>query len=127
MSDNKFHYVYSAPTVEERKEIDSIRKQYVEGEEVSKIDRLRSLHARVKRSATAVSLTVGIVGCLTFGLGLTMVLEWGKTLAGVLVAAVGCVPMGFAYPLYTRVLRRNKKKYGNEILRLSEELLAENK
>ncbi len=126
MSENKFRYVYRAPTVEERKEIDSIRKQYAEGEEVSKIDRLRSLHARVKRSATAVALTVGIVGCLTFGLGLATVLEWGKTAAGVLVAAVGCLPMGAAYPLYKRTLGRNKKKYGKEILRLSEELLAEN-
>ncbi len=127
MNENKFSYVYRAPTAEERKEIDSIRKQYAEGEEESKMNRLRSLHARVKRSATAISLTVGIIGCLTFGVGLTTVLEWGKTLTGVIVATVGCLPMGFAYPLYKRTLERNKKKYGGEILRLSEELLAESK
>ncbi len=120
---DKFHYVYSAPTAEERKEIDSIRKEYEEGAGESKLQRLRRLHARVKKSALILSLTVGIVGCLLFGLGLTMILEWGRTAWGVLTSVGGGVPMAVAYPLYKKQLGRGRKKYGGEILRLSEELL----
>ncbi len=123
MSENKFHYVYSAPTAEERKEIDSIKREYEQGRGESKMEGLRRLHARVKRLPTALALALGIGGCLLFGLGLTLVLEWGKTPAGVLVGVAGCLPMAAAYPLYKQLIKRNKQKYGGEILRLSEELL----
>ncbi len=123
MKENKFIYKYTAPTEAERKEIDSIRKQYAEDKEESKLDRLRSLHAKVKNGAKAISLTIGILGCLIFGLGLTMILEWSVLLWGVVVSAVGGAAMLIAYPVYTWVLQSNKKKYGEEIVRLSEELL----
>ncbi len=123
MNENKFHYVYSAPTAEERKEIDSIRRQYEEEKGASKLDRLRKLHARVKGGATAWSLCLGVVGCLIFGLGLAMILEWGLIVFGVLAAAIGGVPMGLAYPVYALLIKKNKEKYGGEILRLSKELL----
>ncbi len=125
MKENKFYYAYTAPTAEERREIDSIRRQYEEGEGESKLTTLRRLHARVKRSARIFALSLGIGGCLIFGLGLTMILEWGLPLYGVLVSLIGGVGMGLAYPVYQRLFKRNKKKYGGEILRLSEELLRE--
>lgn len=126
MENKEFNYNYVAPTDEERKEIDSIRKQYLPQEKVeNKLERLRRLDAMVRNSAVIVSLVLGVVGCLCFGLGLTFVLEWKRTLLGVILAAIGCVPMGLAYPVYAFVLKRNKKKYGAEILRLSEEILKE--
>ncbi len=123
MNENKFTYRYAAPTEAERKEIDSIRKQYVGDKEESKLDRLRSLHAKVKNGAKAIALAIGILGCLLFGLGLTMILEWSVILWGVVVAAFGAAAMSVAYPVYTWVLQSNKNKYGEEIVRLSEELL----
>ena len=40
----KFEYKYEAPTLEERKEIDSIRQQYLpKNKTVSKMERLREL------------------------------------------------------------------------------------
>ncbi len=125
MSDKKFQYIYKAPTAEERREIDSIRREYEEGEGASKMERLRRLHARVKNTANILGLSLGIFGFLVFGLGMTMILEWGLLFYGVLVGVVGCGIMGIAYPLYKWLLKRNKKKYGGEILRLSEELLNE--
>ncbi len=127
MSNNQFYYKYTAPTEEERKEIDSIRRQYQPREkaEESKLDKLRRLDALVKNSAITVSLVLGVVGCLVFGLGLTMILEWERIVAGIIVAVVGSFPMGLAYPVYALILDRNKKKYGAEILSLSEELLNE--
>lgn len=123
---NQFNYTYIAPTEEERKEIDSIRKQYLPKEQSeTKLERLRRLNSLVKNSALIWALTIGVLGCLVFGLGLTMVLEWSVIHWGVLVAVIGCVPMAISYPIYKLVLKKNKARYGEEILRLSEELLNE--
>lgn len=127
MKDNRFEFTYKAPTEEERKEIASIRKQYLpEEKEISKLDRLRKLNSKVNDTATAISLVVGILGCLIFGLGMTCVLEWGKIFIGAVLGVLGAVPMALSYFIYRYVLKKNKEKYGSEILRLSEEILNEN-
>ena len=126
MEKNQFNYTYKAPTEEERKEIDSIRRQYQSEEKgISKIDRLRKLDAYVKNSAVIASLIFGIVGCLIFGLGFAMVLEWNMVLLGVVSGVVGIALMIPAYPIYCSVYKKNKEKYRAEILQLSEELLNE--
>ena len=126
MENNQFNYTYTAPTEEERKEIAQIRRQYVAEEKTeSNMEKLRRLDAFVKNSATCIALILGVVGCLIFGLGMTMVLEWGMAVWGVLLGVVGAIPMAIAYPIYRFVLNRNKKKYGAEIIRLSEALLNE--
>lgn len=128
MENREFNYTYTAPTEEERKEIASIRKQYQAPDPArpeNKIERLKALNARVKNTALALSLSFGVVGILVFGLGLTMILEWSQFLYGVIVMAIGAIPTALAYPVYRVVLRRNKNKYGDEILRLCEEVLQE--
>lgn len=123
---NQFNFKYTAPSQEERKEIDSIRRQYAPQEQTeTKIERLRRLDALVKNTAAIWSLCFGILGCLLFGLGLTMILEWNVLLWGIVLMAVGSVPMAIAYPIYKRVLQKYKNRYGKEILKLSEELLNE--
>lgn len=126
MENKEFHYTYKAPTEAQRREIASIRKQYTAPEDTeSKLDRLRRLDARVKSLSTMIPLIVGIIGCLIFGLGLTMILQWALTVGGVIVSVLGVAVMLPAYPIYRYVLRYCKKKYGTEILQLSEELLGE--
>lgn len=126
-NDNKFKYSYSAPTELERREIESIKKNYEGGDsESSKLSRLRRLDAFVNNSAMAAGISIGVIGLLIFGLGMSLVLEWQIYLWGILLAALGAVPIAAAYPLYKFVLNRNKKKYGSEILSLSKELLGEN-
>ena len=125
---NQFNFKYSAPSQEERKEIDSIRRQYAPQEKTeTKLERLRRLDALVKNTAVIWSLVFGVIGCLIFGLGLTMVLEWNILLWGIVLMVIGSVPMAIAYPIYNKLLKKGKAKYGDEILRLSEELLNENK
>ena len=122
----QFNYKYTAPTEEERKEIASIRRQYAPQEQTeSKMERLRRLDALVKNTAIIWSLVLGVVGTLVFGAGLTMILEWGIWLWGVALMAVGSVPVAIAYPVYKWLLKKYKNRYGEEILRLSEELLNE--
>ncbi|MBE5737663.1 MAG: hypothetical protein E7348_04605 [Clostridiales bacterium] len=124
---NQFNFKYTALSQEERKEIDSIRRQYCPSEQKeSKLDRLRRLDARVKNSATIVSLVLGVLGLLTFGLGLTTILEWNNLPLGIIIMLVGSVPIALAYPVYLKILNKNKKRYGQEILSLSEELLNQN-
>ena len=124
---DQFNFKYTAPTEEERKEIDSIRRQYAPQEKTeSKIERLRRLDALVKNTAIIWSLVLGVVGTLILGLGLTMILEWNIWLWGIVLMAVGSIPIALAYPVYKRVLKKYKNRYGEEILRLSEELLNEN-
>ncbi len=123
---DKFTYDYSAPTKEEIKEIEDIRRRYGgQKKEKDKLFRLRELDNKVKNPPTVWSLILGIGGTLIFGLGLTMVLEWEIFLWGVIVAIIGCVPMALAVVVYNRLLEKNKKKYGEEILRLTDELLSE--
>ena len=123
---NQFHFKYVAPTEEERKEIDSIRRQYApQGQTETKMERLRRLDAIVKNTAVIWSLVLGVVGTLVFGLGLTMILEWNILIWGIVVMTVGSIPMAIAYPVYKLALNKGKAKYGDEILRLSEELLNE--
>ncbi|MCD8040126.1 MAG: hypothetical protein LUF82_01270 [Clostridia bacterium] len=128
MSEEKFNYSYSAPTENERKEIESIRRGYLPQEKTySKLERLRQLDKKVKTPATAVAAIFGVAGVLVFGFGLTMVLQWALYVWGSVVAALGAVLMVAAYPAFNLILKRNKAKYGQEIIELSEELLGDSK
>ena len=123
---NQFNFRYTAPSEEERKEIDSIRRQYSSQEQTeTKLERLRRLDSLVKNTALIWSLCLGVIGALIFGLGLTMILEWNVWLWGIVLMAIGSIPMAIAYPVYKSVLKKYKNRYGDEILRLSEELLNE--
>lgn len=124
MNKNDFEYKYVAPTSEERKEIESIRKSYIAPpQKDTKIEFLRKLDAKVKNIPTILALVLGICGIMIFGLGMAMVLEWKIIVWGVVVSAVGIVPMAFAYPAYLKSSKHLKEKYSDEIIKISDELL----
>ncbi len=125
--DNKgFEYTYVAPTEAERREIESIRKQYGgKSEKEIKLERIRRLDSFVQNFSMILSLVIGVMGALIFGLGMAMILVWDIMVFGIIVSIAGAVPMGSAYPVYLLTMKRNKEKYGEEILRLSDELLKE--
>lgn len=126
MSKNDFEYKYSAPTTNERREIESIRNSYLEHDKgTEKLQQLRKLDSKVKNTPTTISLVFGIVGLLVFGLGMTCVLEWGLIVAGVIIGALGVIPMVLAYPMYNKIYNKLKNKYGKTIIDLSNELLGE--
>ena len=124
----KFEYKYEAPTIEERKEIDSIRRAYLpENKQMSKIDSLRYLDSKVKTIPMIRGLTLGVIGTLLFRTGLTFFLEWTHLwYLGIPFALAGLVIVILTYPIYLKVLKKYKAKYGEEIIRISNELL-ENK
>ena len=61
-----FNYTYSA---KEQDEIRNIRKKYMPAEE-DKMEQLRRLDSEVYRKPMILSLTVGIIGTLTLGVGM---------------------------------------------------------
>lgn len=125
---NKFEFTYTAPTERERKEVESLRKEYLPAEEsTDKLMRLRKLDERVKTPPQILALSLGIVGTLIFGLGLTMILEWSMILWGTLLAAMGLIPLVLAYPAHKKLLKKLRDKHRAEILQLSEEILNEEK
>lgn len=124
----KFSYKYSAPTEEERREIEDIQKQYLpEKTADASIKKLRMLNAKVHRVPMIAALTAGIAGTLILGAGMAMSLEWNLLAWGVVVGLTGIAVLALAYPLHKFLLNRSKKKYGEEILKLSDELLNINK
>lgn len=71
MQDNReiFNYTYSAS---EQQEIKNIREKYAPPtEREDKMERLRKLDASVTKPGMIISLTVGIISVLIFGLGMS--------------------------------------------------------
>ncbi len=123
-----FRLDYSAPTDDERREIESIRGKYLpQKESATKMDRLRALDAKITSTARAAALSLGIAGTLIFGLGMCMALEWSVVVGGVVVSVLDAAVAACAHPLHTFLLRRGKEKYGDEIIKLSGELLGDDR
>ena len=126
MENHSFEYTYSA---QRQQEVEAIRKAYHPKEE-DKMEQLRRLHSIPTQKAQAASLSVGIIGALILGTGMSLCMtELGAALGrlaiiiGVAVGLVGIVLVAVAYPLYNRVLKTQREKIAFEILRLSDELL----
>ena len=121
-----FSFTYSA---QQQKEVEAIRKKYLPQEE-TKIEQLRRLHAIPTQKAQAVSIAVGIIGTLIMGTGMSLAMtDIGAALGslamiiGIAVGLVGMVLVALAYPIYNRVLKKQREKIAPEILLLSDELL----
>lgn len=119
----KFEYKYIAPSEKERQEIEHIQQQYLDLNKHSKIDTLRQLDKKVKNIPTCISIILGVIGILTFGSGLAMILEWKLIILGSIVSLIGCIPMTLSHFVYTKIHKKFKLKYRDEILKISNELL----
>lgn len=124
-----FHYSYSA---KEQDEIQMIRKKY-ESPKEDKMAQLRRLDESVTRKATIYSLVVGIVGALILGLGMSLIMTELYASIGIAHSAAmgigigigvpGLVLVGIAYPVYNRVVKKEREKIAPEILSLADELM----
>ena len=124
-NNQSFEYTYSA---QQRSEVEAIRKKYLPREE-DKMERLRLLHSSASKKAKAASISIGTVGALILGTGMSLVMtELGTLLGGmamivgILVGLIGIVLVALAYPVYNRVLKRERERIAPEILRLTDEL-----
>ena len=126
-----FNYTYSA---KEQEEIKAIRKKYAAPEQAEdKIAQLRRLDAAVTQKATSVSLVFGVIGALFLGMGMSLAMtDIGKIigllggmamLVGILIGIVGIVLVCMAYPIYNRIIKKEREKIAPEIIRLTDELM----
>ncbi len=105
-----------------------IRAQYTEPQS-TQLDKLREMDAQVKRPANTFAYTFGIVGSLVLGTGMSLAMKIigaGLSFAmplGIGVGLVGIAMVSGNYFLYKKLLDKRKKKYGEEILALSNEIL----
>lgn len=116
-----FHYTYSA---QEQEELRKIRQKYMPQEE-DKMAQLRRLDKSVTDKATAAALALGIVGALILGVGMCCVMVWQGIwfVPGIIIGAVGIAMAGAAYPVYGRVVKKQRERIAPEMLRLTDELM----
>ena len=128
-TESSFKYTYSA---KEQDEIKRIRQKYQSQEEDS-MTRLRKLDASATSKATVIALVLGIVGALILGMGMSLIMTdlavlLGMTgminiIVGIIAGVLGIILAALAYPVYSKVLKREREKIAPEILRLTDELM----
>ena len=122
----EFSFTYSAA---QQQEIENIRKKYLPKEE-DKMEQLRRLHRSASKKAMTWAIVLGTIGALILGTGMSLCMTelsgfLGGTamFIGIPVGLLGLVLLALAYPLYNRILKKERERIAPEILRLSEELL----
>ena len=120
-NNNAFTYKYSAM---QNREVERIREKYLPKEE-SKIETLRKLDSRVQSAGVGPALSIGIIGCLIFGVGLCFGLDAlpGADWLTLLFCIPGVMIMLPAYHVYKRIASKIREELAPEILRLSEEIM----
>ena len=107
-----------------------IRTQYME-KESTELDALRALDTKVKRPANIFAYVFGSISAIVMGFGMSLVMtDIGATLGmtntlltGTLIGIVGMLLALANYPIYKHILGKRKRKYGEEILALSEKIM----
>lgn len=110
--------------------VQKIRTQYME-KESTELDELRELDTKVKRPANLFAYIFGSIGAVIMGAGMSLVMtDIGASLGmgdamvpGIAVGVVGLLMALLNYPMYKRILSSRKKKYGSEILKLSDKII----
>lgn len=123
-----FTYTYSAA---QQEEINAIRKKYLpQDAQPDKMEQLRQLDAGVSRKGKPLALTVGTLGALVMGAGMSLIMtDLGTALGlpsamlpGLLMGILGMAGVIAAYPLYQHITKKERQRIAPEILKLTEEL-----
>lgn len=121
-----FRYTYSA---KEQSEVEAIRKKYLPPEE-NKMEQLRKLDRSATGKAQAWAIALGVIGTLILGTGMSLCMTelsgfLGGTamFIGIPVGLVGIVLVALAYPVYNKILKKERQRIAPEVLRLTEELM----
>ena len=107
-----------------------IRAQYME-KESTELDALRELDAKVKRPANVFAYVFGSISAVVMGAGMSLVMtDIGSAIGitdalvpGIAIGVVGLCMALLTYPIYKKILNSRKKKYGAEILSLSDKIM----
>lgn len=130
MEENKttFNYSYSA---NQQSEIKKIREKYTPSasKEETKMETLRRLDESAAKPGMIVSLIVGIISTLVMGVGMCCTIVWADSMfiPGIIIGVIGIAGAISAYPIYSRITKKRRKKLAPDILRLTDELMGASK
>lgn len=120
MDNNKFSYTYSADSQDE---IAKIREKYCPREETT-LEKIKRLDNGVTNKATTVSIIIGVISSLVLGVGMCCCMVWTDFFVlGIIVGIIGIVGVSMAYPVYKKVLTKERMKIAPQILALTDEEL----
>ena len=107
-------------SLNEKEIVAKIKKEYGSQEE-SKVERIIRLNKKVARPAEIIALAVGIIGSLILGFGMCLAMKiiMDAMALGIVIGCIGIFIISINYFLYKAILKRRKKKYGDEILYLA--------
>ncbi len=108
----------------------NIRAQYTE-KQITELDELKALDAKVKKPASVFALTLGTVAAIILGAGMSLIMtDIGAVIGitnpmpiGVVVGIVGLVLSIANYPIYNKILASRKAKFASQIVELSDKIL----
>ena len=112
--------------------VQKIRTQYTEKEHTG-LDALKALDTKVKRPANVFAYIFGSIGAIVMGSGMSLTMTeigdiFGSSreaamLIGILIGIGGIALVSLAYPLYNRIVKKERQKIAPEIIRLTDELM----
>ena len=114
--------------------VQKIRTQYTEREN-TQLDALKALDKKVKKPANVFAIVFGSISAVVMGCGMSLVMtDIGSIIGiespmfpGIIIGVVGLVMALLTYPMYKKILNSRKKKYANEIIKLSDSIMNGNK
>ena len=112
--------------------VQKIRTQYTEKEH-TQLDELKALDSKVKKPANVFAYVFGTIGAIIMGCGMSLVmtdigtqLGMAETMVpGIVIGIVGLVIAIANYPMYKRILNSRRKKYADQIVALSNQLMKD--
>lgn len=112
---------------EQERIVKEIKESYEE-KKTTKLDTLIALNNRVSLPAYIFAYSFGVIASLILGLGMCLAMQVigsGVPLmvVGIIIGVIGIVMVCINYPIFTSILKARKKKYAEQIIALSDELL----
>ena len=112
---------------EKEKIVKEIKEGY-EPKEKTKYDELIALNRKVELPAYIFAYAFGVIGALILGVGMCLAMQVIGTgvplmVLGIVVGIIGIALVSVNYPIFLAIMKSRKKKYAENVIALSEELL----
>ena len=118
--EEKFNYEYSA---KQQQEIEKIREKYMP-ENRDKMKELIALDKSVSKKGRITAIVIGVISALILGVGMCLCMVWTEYMViGIAVGVVGIAGLVAVYPVYSRVVKKMRKKVAPQIMRLSDDIM----
>ena len=112
--------------------VKKIKRRYINSQkEEDKFEQLKKLDGKAKMPAKVFGYTLGALASFILGTGMSLAMKIiggcisALMTVGVAIGAIGIVLMSITYPIYKKLLAKGKKKYGQQIIEKSNEILNE--